>query len=251
MVGFKEKIKNIVFKTKNMDESTNQYIGEILGMINSKCNELSPKDAAKFIMELDNKLYLLEGNVSVRYGNGVHTKHKHIKYHDFFVQNINSGENVLDIGSSRGELTNDIAGEADPGQVYGIEIIESQFKEAEARYRRNNLHFILGDATKDELPAISFDVVTLSNVLEHIEQRVEFLRILKQKYNPKRFLIRVPMFERDWRVPFKKELGLDYRLDDTHFIEYTKEIFEEETSKAGLKIAKLDVRWGEIWAVLN
>lgn len=233
-----------------MDSQIEKYIGEILGIINSKCNELSPVEAAKFIMELDNRLYLLEGSISVRYGGGQHTKHKHINYHEFFKDNINSGENVLDIGSSRGELTSDIADKAFPGTVYGIEIVETQLNEAKSRYQRSNLHFILGDATKIDLPEIKFNAITLSNVLEHIEFRVEFLKKLKDKYNPEKFIIRVPMFERDWRVPFKKELGIDYRLDDTHFIEYSREIFEEEATGAGLTIKSIDIRWGEIWTVL-
>ena len=61
-------------------------------------------------------------------------------------------------------------------------------------------------------------------------------------------MLRVPLFEREWRVPLKKELGLEWRLDSTHETEYTLESFEEEMSRAGLRIAHLEVRWGEIWA---
>ena len=79
--------------------------------------------------------------------------------------------------------------------------------------------------------------------------RLDFLKNLQQRFNPERFIIRVPTFERDWRVPLKKELGLDYRLDATHFIEYTQESFREELSQAGLEAASLECRWGEIWCV--
>jgi hypothetical protein len=85
-------------------------------------------------------------------------------------------------------------------------------------------------------------------VLEHIEKRVEFLRMLQDKYQPKKFLIRVPIFERDWRVPLKQELGVDYRLDATHFIEYRQEEFAAEMQQAGLTILHIQVNWGEIWA---
>ena len=51
-----------------------------------------------------------------------------------------------------------------------------------------------------------------------------------------------------WRVPLKEELGIDYRLDPTHRIEYTVEGFAEEIETAGLKIAYQEIRWGEIWA---
>ncbi|MEK7176083.1 MAG: hypothetical protein AAB695_01770, partial [Patescibacteria group bacterium] len=68
---------------------------------------------------------------------------------------------------------------------------------------------------------------------------------------PARWLIRVPCFDRDWTVALAAELGVDSRLDETHFIEYTRESFEKEMGKAGLKIAYLEVRWGEIWTELK
>jgi hypothetical protein len=58
----------------------------------------------------------------------------------------------------------------------------------------------------------------------------------------------VPLFERDWRVPLKQELGIDYRLDPTHCTEYTLESFASEMKDAGLKVTYQEVRWGEIWA---
>ena len=104
----------------------------------------------------------------------------------------------------------------------------------------------IGDALK-ELPEGTFDVVILSNVLEHLQGRPMFLNHVREALKPKRFLIRVPVFERDWRVPLKRELGVEYRLDTTHEIEYTLESFTQEMEKAGLKITHQEVRWSEIW----
>lgn len=235
-------------------ELVNKDHSELADLLNRvmrrKAEGIDATEALKFLFNIDNALYLLEGQTSVRHGNGEHSKHRHIKYHDFFKKNIKSGESVLDIGCSSGELTNDIADAANPGEVYGIEIEDEKTQLAKKKYQKPNLTFVTGDATKD-LPEKQFDVVTMSNVLEHIEYRPEMLKTLNEKYKPKRFIIRVPVYQRDWRVPLKDELGLDYRLDETHFIEYTQESFEEETSKAGLKIDHLEVRWGEIWAVLS
>ena len=88
----------------------------------------------------------------------------------------------------------------------------------------------------------------MSNVLEHIDKRVEFLMSLK-KLAPK-FLIRVPMLNRSWIDVYKKELGLEYLLDKTHFIEYTFEGFKEEVGKAGLRVLDYSIQFGEIWAVV-
>jgi hypothetical protein len=90
--------------------------------------------------------------------------------------------------------------------------------------------------------------VILSNVLEHLDDRVDFLRDITVRTGARHVLIRVPLFERDWRVPLKRELGIEHRLDPTHRIEYTLEEFEDEIAKAGLAVTERQVRWGEIWA---
>ena len=88
----------------------------------------------------------------------------------------------------------------------------------------------------------------MSNVLEHIEDRVSFLKKVQKQIRPGRYLLRVPMFNREWRVPLRKELGLPYFLDDTHYTEYTQESFALEMQSAGLRIFHMEIRWGEIWA---
>lgn len=43
------------------------------------------------------------------------------------------------------------------------------------------------------------------------------------------------MINRDWITLYKKELGVEWRLDPTHCTEYTLESLKEELQKAGLK----------------
>ena len=57
------------------------------------------------------------------------------------------------------------------------------------------------------------------------------------------------MFDRDWLPLYKKELGIDWRLDKTHFIEYTESLFKEEIIDAGYQIDSLSIQFGEIWAI--
>lgn len=208
----------------------------------------SPKDALLFLFELDNQLYGLQGQTTVRYDGGVHTKHRHINYHQFFIDNLNPGESVLDIGSGNGLLAYDMATQVENVEVTGVELSEANYKYALENCRSENLQFIHGDALRD-LPDKTFDVVTLSNVLEHIDKRVVFLQEVMKKIQPKRLILRVPLFERDWRVPLKKELGMDYRLDGTHFIEYRQEEFFSEIEESGLRAVHSEFRWGEIWCV--
>jgi len=61
-------------------------------------------------------------------------------------------------------------------------------------------------------------------------------------------LIRVPVYERDWTVPLKAEVGLPSYWDPDHQIEYDEQLLRDELSVAGLEIIELQLRWGEIWA---
>jgi len=88
-------------------------------------------------------------------------------------------------------------------------------------------------------------------VLEHLPKRPQFLKKVEQSVHAGRFLIRVPLFERDWRVPLKKELGVEWRLDLTHEIEYTQESFTQEITEADMHIVYQETRWGEIWAEVS
>ena len=207
---------------------------------------LSPEEALKFLFRLDHCNYMLEGAKSVEYGGGEHTKHRHMKYHDFFTDRITPSETVMDIGCGIGALAKSIA-EKSGASVIGVDINEDNINKAGDCYSHPKVKYLVGDAT-EKLPIDKCTVVVLSNVLEHIEKRIEFLGKIIRNINPDRILIRVPLFERDWRVPLKKELGVEWRLDMTHETEYTIESFEREMADSQLSILHREVRWGEIWA---
>lgn len=209
----------------------------------------APDEALKFLFNLDEKLYALQGKMSVAYGGGIHTKHRHIKYHDFFTERIAEGETVLDVGCGHGALAYSIASKTG-ANVTGIDLSADNIRMARERHAHTLVNFLQGDALRD-LPSGHYDVVVLSNVLEHIQERITFLAGLMQEATPQRLLVRVPMFERDWRVPLKQELGVEWRLDRTHFTEYTIESFVKEVTAAGLKICDQELRWGELWCVLE
>jgi len=206
----------------------------------------TPRDGLRLLLRLNNQIYTLTGKLASRYGDGLHPKHRLMKYHYFFINRLSPGEKVIDIGCGNGALDYDMA-ELGGAMVTGVELNESSLVEAKKRYSHERVYYVHGDALKD-LPNESFDVAVMSNVLEHLLNRVEFLRAAQEHLMPKRWLIRVPLYERDWRVPLMDELGIDYRLDYTHCTEYTQESFAKEIEQAGLEIAHKEIRWGEIWA---
>lgn len=203
--------------------------------------------ALKMLLRMHSFCYRWAGTLSQKLEkDGLHPKHRIMNYHKFFVDNTGETDTVLDIGCGNGALTYDVAGKAK--KVVGIDLDKQNISIANRKYLRENIEYIHGDALTD-LPNDTFDVIILSNVLEHIDKRVEFLKSLK-KLAPK-FLIRVPMLNRSWIDLYKKEVGLEYRLDKTHFIEYTFDRFKEELTSAGLSVYDYSIQFGEIWAVIG
>ncbi len=200
----------------------------------------------KIALKLSNFNYKLISYLSIKVNNGVHPKHRLLKYHNFFLEHIKEDDTVLDIGCGNGELAFDISKKAK--KVVAIDIDPKKISVAKEKYVGHNISYTIADATKD-LDTEKFDIVILSNVLEHIEHRVDFLKGIKGK--AEKYLIRVPMITRDWIPLYKKELGIEWRLDLTHFTEFSKESFYKEAGEAGYSIESFSVQFGEIWAILK
>ena len=209
----------------------------------------TPKDALRELLTIDSDVSGLIDQTALAYGDGVHVKHRLMRYHDFFVERLAPGERVLDIGCGYGAVAFSMASRAD-AQVTGIEMDARNVAEAARLFPHANLRVIHGEAPQD-IPSEHFDTVVMSNVLEHIDRRVAFLRDVQQRVAARRWLIRVPMFNRDWRPSLRQELGLFAYSDPTHYTEYTRDSFEAEMREAGFAIAHLQVNWGEIWAAVE
>ncbi len=218
----------------------------LMALLGARVERMSPGAALRFLLALDKDLYALQGICAVRYGRGVHPKHRLTGYHDFFVSRLREGEKVLDVGCGAGELAWDMAERAKV-DVLAMDIDSGKISEAQRLRPHPRVRYLHGDAL-NWIPGEGCDVVVLSNILEHLEGRTGLLRRLGEATGATRFLVRVPMYERDWRVPLKGELGIDHRLDPTHTVEYTKEGFLGEMEEAGLDVKEMELRWGEIWA---
>jgi 2-polyprenyl-3-methyl-5-hydroxy-6-metoxy-1,4-benzoquinol methylase len=209
--------------------------------------------ALRWVMKLHNALYDLSGSLAVIVNGGKHPKHRLLRYQEWFRDHIEPSWVVIDVGSNTGDMTALLADKA--RHVYGIEIVPDLAELARRNHVATNLEFLTGDATAFDYSSCQpIDCVTLSNVLEHIRERSTFVAMLRQRLpwrNPGHcnFLIRVPTIERDWLAPYKKETGVEYRLDRTHEIEHTREAFFEELAAAGLHVESFDVRFGEFYAV--
>jgi 2-polyprenyl-3-methyl-5-hydroxy-6-metoxy-1,4-benzoquinol methylase len=181
---------------------------------------------------------------------GEHPKHRLMRYHDFFIDRIADGERVLDVGCGYGAVARSIARARPASSVTGVDNDIGRLTQARNSDNPKNLSYVETDATKS-VPQGRWDVVVLSNVLEHIADREGFLKALISVTGAKRFLIRVPLFERDWKMPMRREVGANYYSDPDHKIEPTLAEFRTETTAAGLIVDELMTPWGEIWASLR
>lgn len=209
-------------------------------------NKYSQEKWLDFFVYLNNLSYQKIASLAIMDNKGIHPKHRIMNYHDFFINNIKTRDNVLDIGCGNGFLAFDVADRA--RKVLGIDIEKKNIDIAKKNYEKKNLDFIIGDATEVDFSE-KVDVIILSNVLEHIENRIDFLKKIKQ-IAPK-LLIRVPLITRSWLAVYLKEKGKEYRLDGTHFVEYTEENFELEIENSDMKVESFYVKWGELYAVVS
>jgi SAM-dependent methyltransferase len=225
-------------------------LARLIGLVAAaRARSLAPDEGLRFLFAIQARLDNALAEGAARLGQGVHPKHRLMRYHDFFVARVAPGQRILDVGCGNGYLAHRLA--ADAGAVVvGVDIVAANIEKARRLHAHARVSFVEGDILRD-IPPGPFDTVVMSNVLEHLPDRMALLRRLAAATGARRFLIRVPNFERDWAVPLKKELGIDWRSDSTHETEHTPAEFDAETRAAGLVPVECKLCWGEIWAELE
>lgn len=221
--------------------------GLLTGLLVLESRGGDPAHGLRRLLALKDRLEWVINERALAYGKGEHPKHRLTRYHWFFIDRIEDGERILDVGCGYGAVARSIASERPHCTVTGIDMNEPRLAQAQASANPPNLHFVLGDATR-EVPPGPWNVVVLSNVLEHIAERTSFLRELVRVTGAARLLIRVPLFERDWKMPLRQELGIGYFSDDDHKIEHRLAEFHAELDAADLQAIDILTLWGEIWA---
>ncbi|CAN5167355.1 hypothetical protein BH18ACT12_BH18ACT12_19000 [soil metagenome] len=203
------------------------------------------KKAMRELLQVYQDAYVGVDLGAIDYDGGVHAKHRLTRYHDFFVDRIELGERVLDVGCGKGELAHEIAERAG-ANVTAIDASPWMLEFARKRFAHPRVTYVQADVVGYQ-PSEPVDVAVLSNVLEHIAQRVELLRALREGVGAKRLLIRVPVLERDWTVPLRREVGLPHFSDPEHQVEYDQQLLHDELAAADWEMGEPRLVWGEIW----
>jgi SAM-dependent methyltransferase len=218
----------------------------LFGFIVLESRSAAPAQALRGLFGVADDVQLAINERAMAYGSGEHPKHRLTRYHDFFVVRIGTATSILDVGCGGGAVARSIARAHPAARVVGIDIEETSIAAARGGENPPNLTFVCGDATQ-ALPEGRFEIVVLSNVLEHLDMRVEFMKRMTAATGAREILVRVPNFERDWHVPMRRELGISHFSDRTHRIEHTPDELLAELAAAGLAIVETQLAWGEIW----
>lgn len=104
----------------------------------------------------------------------------------FFLPQLRLGWRVLDAGCGPGTITLGLARRAAPGQAVGIDIQDSQFRNAREQAQREGLHAEFRKATVYELPFEdhSFDAVFSHALLEHLSDPGAALAEMRRVLRP-------------------------------------------------------------------
>ena len=157
---------------------------------------------------LHNKSYQLCGILSPAHEpDGLHPKHRLMKYHEWFVKRLQKNWKVLDIGCGNGALAYDLRSRC--AFVLGIDINPDNIRIARTQFAREGINYVCGDAKQINFQE-KFDAIVLSNLLEHFENRVEFLKRIYANQDAKNspvLLLRVPMITRGLDLHVQKGNG--------------------------------------------
>lgn len=133
---------------------------------------------------------------------------------------------ILDYGCGTGGLLQELQKIYKGKEIYGADVSDI----ALAYCRKRRLSNIL-DLKNTELPANSFDLIICQDVLEHVQNDVEYLAQIKDLLRKEgRLLVTVPAHEFLWS-------GEDYV--SKHFRRYTRRQLRLIFNKAGFQVIKL------------
>lgn len=171
-----------------------------------------------------------------KYFDGLHPKN-HFHYRsEFFIENLNSEDVVVDIACGTGLILSNIAPHVK--KAFGIENHPENLKHCLEKHQKSNLEFIdknLFDINYDLFKKeTGYNTVIISHILEHIEDAVGFLKRIKAD----KLLICVPSQE-NWYRQLLIYFDLPYMTDATHFREYTREMLRSELLNAGYEVISM------------
>jgi 2-polyprenyl-3-methyl-5-hydroxy-6-metoxy-1,4-benzoquinol methylase len=157
-----------------------------------------------------------------------------------FVPFFNTAGNILELGSYKGHFTKRLLKHFD--SVTCVEAAEDAINYAKSRFP-NNVTFI-HSKFEDLLLTEKFDNIVLTHVLEHLDNPVDLLKMIKTRLSPKgRLLLACPnanapsrqIAVQMGRITHNTAVTESEKLQG-HRITYTHDTLERDVRYAGLKV---------------
>jgi len=188
-----------------------------------------------FCQKLDAAVQHHLNQLAARAYGGKHPKHWLWKSHkQFIMDRVDAGQRVLDVGCGCSAY---LQWMAEKGcEVTGCDSNPKRIEEARATMAHANLVFEVRDVV-NEPPAMPFDVVICSHVIEHIDDPVPLLRALKR--NGKKLIVAVPPHDSRWQKVMYRDLGLAWKDDEDHRREYTPDLLRQQLVDAGWRVTEM------------
>ena len=102
----------------------------------------------KYLLKLHNFIYNRIDGLVVQMNNGIHPKHRIMDYHKFFLDNIEQGSKLLDIGCGIGALTYSVSKKA--GTIVACDYNANSINFAKRKFSRENIQYLIANATEFE-----------------------------------------------------------------------------------------------------
>ena len=96
----------------------------------------NPKKSIKNLFLIKDKIDWIINERALKFGKGVHPKHSLTNYHKFFIDRINNGEKVLDVGCGNGSVSISVAKELHNSVVIGIDKDEENISFAKKKIKK-------------------------------------------------------------------------------------------------------------------
>jgi 2-polyprenyl-3-methyl-5-hydroxy-6-metoxy-1,4-benzoquinol methylase len=182
-----------------------------------------------------------------------------IRCKKFFDLNGNGDStlDILDVGCGYGTFThtlknyfNDFDNNKERIHISGIDISEYRIKQSHDLYDMSNINLINSMVDKDFTNANldSYNVITLWNVLEHVNDPYELVQNCYSMLKPGgKFIIEVPNLH-DELLKLVPEFGTYFYIKD-HISYFTKSIFEKMLDK--LKINNYTIKGHQSYGIYN
>ncbi len=172
-------------------------------------------------------------SLAVRYFGGLHPKNIFNYRSEFFINNVQSDDIVVDVACGTGRILNAISPKIKFG--VGLDYDSKNIDKSRKFFSKENLIFQVADALNFDYSELKKTHKVNKAIFSHILEHIEDVPALLKNVAVNEILICVPSQE-NWYRQTLKSLGLRYTTDPTHFREYTRSMLQDELTASNYRI---------------